>query len=244
MQNSPALQTDMSDLGKPEGSKNFLFSRIFTPFCRVPLLPTYRPGLGPRSGRRLGPSGSARCKTSSRARASARARPSCVTDGLLNRYGEQTPPTAGPGSFCRHSRRGSVGRLGAGPASLRQRSTVHPVGSRAGKALARHPSRAQGRWLAYVGRRWAEPLHPCAAAPGWGSPSCVTRVASQSEVWGQHVSIHRARRSLQVGQVGGLPVPRAPRKARRPSLQPQAACRLQRLTSVSEAADRTIRKGP
>ena len=52
------------------------------------------------------------------------------------------------------------GQLGAGPASLRPRSTAHPLRSRARKALARHLWRAQGRWLACVGRRCAEPLHP------------------------------------------------------------------------------------
>ena len=125
------------------------------------------PGLGPvqRSGRRLGPSGSARC---------IKPHP-----GLAHRH---VPVPAGPGRvqpLCDrrlaelHQRRAQAAFAGAGTAngalratrrwtsfSLRQRSTAHPLRSRARKALARRLSRAQGRWLACVGRRCAEPLHP------------------------------------------------------------------------------------
>ena len=75
-----------------------------------------------------------------------------------------------------------------------------------------------------------------AAARGRGRNGSVCATHSVAS----HASIHRSRRSLEVGQAGGLPAPRAPRKARRSSLQPQAACGP---TSVSEAADRPIRKG-
>ena len=68
------------------------------------------------------------------------------------------------------------GQLGAGPASLRQRSTAHLLRSRARKALARHLSRARGRWLACVGRRCAEPLHP--ARPRRGGPRQSTRIVN------------------------------------------------------------------
>ena len=69
-------------------NEDFFFStRLFPPAAGFRSYQRHGPGLGPlqRSGRRLGPSGSARCKTSSRAGASAcagpgkaRARPSAV----------------------------------------------------------------------------------------------------------------------------------------------------------------------